>query len=867
MDRDALLPVVLLLCLALACGADATRKTVGVYELKNKKGDFSIKVTNWGATLIVIWTVKEYVPGGDCPYITLYYHSFDGEQDVYVTYQLSSPYQLSARMNATALNKATPVNLANHAYWNLGGHGSGDVLGQVIQLLASRYTPVDGSMIPTGEVAPVSGTPYDLRAPTPLGSRIRLVSGAGMAGFDINYAVDGDGFREVAYLRDPVSGRAMELWANQPGVQLYTSNWMSNLKGKGGVVYGQYGAVCLETQGFPDAVHHPNFPSVILRPGGAAYRHDMLFKFSQRSGGPARAEIPAGRPASPPMRAQWLMYLGASHLAQCVRFALLCGGVSSRVTRLTVLCATPATDATLRLVRLRTRLPCPRSLTPPAGGDTHDRRPRTPWATKRYPNRFSFPFFRALHPSDPLLLDHDQSCGSLGSYDHTPRTRLRWATAVIITRRTSPHEYSPPVVHVAAPKRRLSLRCGQRDKRNARARDKRCRRAVPRPGLPRRADNSIGHWDLGAGTDEDRRLPFYAPGALGTAWHQLLAMAMTRAPLLLALLGVAALAGGANAAGRKMVGVYELSKGDFSIKVTNWGATLTSVVLPDSKGESRAPAQRPFFLALCFFLPRIHGVRACVAAASCCLRLLLRFGFLPNRVANARFVLDGKAYHLYANDGKNALHGFPGALDVYVTYRLSSPYELSIHMNATALDKATPVNLVNHAYWNLAGQGRGDILGDTVQIFASRYTPVDATLIPTGAVVPVAGTPYDFRRPTPVGARIRDVYAGKAGVYGYDTNFAVDGDAGAMRRVAVVRASGASGRGMELWANQPGVQFYTSNFLDGVKGKGGSVYGQYAALCLETQGFPDAVNHPNFPSQIVRPGGVYRHDMVFKFSF
>nr|CAB3484736.1 unnamed protein product [Digitaria exilis] len=397
-------------------------------------------------------------------------------------------------------------------------------------------------------------------------------------------------------------------------------------------------------------------------------------------------------------------------------------------------------------------------------------------------------------------------------------------------------------------------------------------------------------------------------------------MAMTRAPLLLALLGVAALAGGANAAGRKMVGVYELSKGDFSIKVTNWGATLTSVVLPDSKGESRAPAQRPFFLALCFFLPRIHGVRnlADVILGYDTIADLLSesladqngtayFGALvgrvANRVANARFVLDGKAYHLYANDGKNALHGgkrgfskviwtvkeyvsggdcpyitlyyhsfdgeegFPGALDVYVTYRLSSPYELSIHMNATALDKATPVNLVNHAYWNLAGQGRGDILGDTVQIFASRYTPVDATLIPTGAVVPVAGTPYDFRRPTPVGARIRDVYAGKAGVYGYDTNFAVDGDAGAMRRVAVVRASGASGRGMELWANQPGVQFYTSNFLDGVKGKGGSVYGQYAALCLETQGFPDAVNHPNFPSQIVRPGGVYRHDMVFKFSF
>lgn len=199
---------------------------------------------------------------------------------MYVTYQLSCPYQLSARMNATALNKATPVNLANHAYWNVGGHGSGDVLGQVIQVFASRYTPVDRNMIPTGEVAPVSGTPYDLRAPTPLGTRIGLVSGAGMAGFDINYAVDGGGwFRKVARLWDPQSGRVLELWADQPGVQLYTSNWLGNVTGKGGEVYGQYGAVCLETQGFPDAVNHPNFPSQIVRPG-QAYRHDMLFKFS-----------------------------------------------------------------------------------------------------------------------------------------------------------------------------------------------------------------------------------------------------------------------------------------------------------------------------------------------------------------------------------------------------------------------------------------------------------------------------------------------------------------------------------------------------------------------------------------------------------
>ena len=207
---------------------------------------------------------------------------FPGDLDVYVTYQLCcGPYELRAVMNATALDRATPVNLANHAYWNLAGGGSGDALGHLVQVLASRYTPVDAAMIPTGEVAPVTGTPYDLRAPTLLGSRIKHVSAAGMAGFDVNYAVDGDGFRfrRVARLRDPASGRALEVWANQPGVQLYTSNWLSNVEGKGGRVYGQYGAVCLETQAFPDAVNHPNFPSEIVRPGGA-YQHDMLFKFS-----------------------------------------------------------------------------------------------------------------------------------------------------------------------------------------------------------------------------------------------------------------------------------------------------------------------------------------------------------------------------------------------------------------------------------------------------------------------------------------------------------------------------------------------------------------------------------------------------------
>nr|CAD40900.2 OSJNBa0036B21.18 [Oryza sativa Japonica Group] len=397
------------------------------------------------------------------------------------------------------------------------------------------------------------------------------------------------------------------------------------------------------------------------------------------------------------------------------------------------------------------------------------------------------------------------------------------------------------------------------------------------------------------------------------------------APLLLLLAAVclvaAASAGGADAAERKAttVGVYELRKGDFSIRVTNWGAVIMSVVLPDSRGKLDDV---------------VLGYDTIAEYVNSSTYFGALVGRVANRIAKARFVLDGKAYHLYPNDGKNTLHGilekfpevqeihgawfistnsghrgfsnvtwtvkehvgggdapyitlyyhsfdgeqgFPGALDVYVTYQLSGPYVLSVHMNATAAGKATPVNLAQHSYWNLGGTGSGDILGNTVQLFASRYTPVDAELIPTGQVAPVTGTPCDLRAPTPVGARVHLVTGGlsKTGatIYGFDTNYAVDGGddvdahAHALRRVTVVR-DGKSGRSLELWANQPGVQFYTGNFLTAdVKGKGGKAYGQYGALCLETQGFPDAVNHPNFPSVIVRPGQVYKHEMVYKFSF
>ncbi|VAI83942.1 unnamed protein product [Triticum turgidum subsp. durum] len=365
-------------------------------------------------------------------------------------------------------------------------------------------------------------------------------------------------------------------------------------------------------------------------------------------------------------------------------------------------------------------------------------------------------------------------------------------------------------------------------------------------------------------------------------------MKMARA-LLVALLLVSCfvalgLSGRADAAAeRKTVGVYELNKGDFSIKVTNWGATLMSVILPDSRGN---------------FGDVILGYDTVAEYMNGTAYFGGLIGRVANRIANARFTLDGKAYRLVPNDGNNTLHGgyrgfnkviwtveqhvagsgspfitfyyhsfdgeqgFPGDVDVHVTYQLSSPHVLSVRMNATAWGKATPVNLAHHAYWNLGGHGSGSVLGEEVRLFASRYTPVDAALIPTGRLAPVAGTPYDFRTPAAVGSRIGGLLS--RGVNGYDINYVVDG--GGLRPVAVVR-DGASGRVMELWADQPGLQFYTANGLSGVRGKGGKVYGHYGALCLETQGFPDAVNRPSFPSQIVRPGKVYRHDMVFKFSF
>jgi aldose 1-epimerase len=230
----------------------------------------------------VVWKVKKHKSEGQTPHIVFTYHSFDGEQGfpgdvrVIVTYALIGNNQLSVKMKAKALNKPTPVNLAQHAYWNLGGHNSGDILSNVVQIYGSQITPVDSHLIPTGKFAAVKGTPYDFLEPHPIKTTINKLAD----GYDINYVLDGrHKFKPAAMVHDEKSGRVLELSTNAPGLQFYTGNFVKNLKGKGGFVYQQHAALCLETQAFPDSVNHPNFPSTILNPG-KSYKHYMLFKFS-----------------------------------------------------------------------------------------------------------------------------------------------------------------------------------------------------------------------------------------------------------------------------------------------------------------------------------------------------------------------------------------------------------------------------------------------------------------------------------------------------------------------------------------------------------------------------------------------------------
>jgi aldose 1-epimerase len=273
-------------------------------------------------------------------------------------------------------------------------------------------------------------------------------------------------------------------------------------------------------------------------------------------------------------------------------------------------------------------------------------------------------------------------------------------------------------------------------------------------------------------------------------------------------------------------------------------------------------------------------------------------GRVANRIAKGKFTLDGKEYALFVNNGPNALHGgkkgfdkmvwktvattkaqdgvalklsylspdgeegYPGNLSTTVTYTLTNQNELKIDYSATT-DKATPVNLSNHSYFNLAGPRSGDILGHELMLAAEQYTPVDRTLIPIGEIKPVAGTPLDFTKPWLIGARLSQLTGDPVG---YDHNFVLRNGGKSPALAARVRDP-KSNRVMEMFTTEPGVQFYTGNYLDGTnKGKGGMTYQKHAGFCLEAQHFPDSVNHDNFPSVILRPGKTYAQTTVYKFS-
>jgi aldose 1-epimerase len=323
---------------------------------------------------------------------------------------------------------------------------------------------------------------------------------------------------------------------------------------------------------------------------------------------------------------------------------------------------------------------------------------------------------------------------------------------------------------------------------------------------------------------------------------------------------------------------YQLAAGPVQVDVLNYGGIVSAVHAPDRTG-------RPANVVLGF--PELAGYLTNAPYFGCIT------GRYANRIAGGRFSVDGHGYQIPRNDGPNALHGgshglnkrvwkveetgdasirlthtspdgdqgFPGTVELSVAYALSADGSLRIEYVATT-DAPTVLNLTNHSYFNLAGEGSGDVYRHLLWLNACHYTPVREGLIPTGAIEPVAGTPLDFTAPTPIGARIREGFPCLVNSHGYDHNYVLDGGPLAARVVEP-----ESGRVLTVSTTEPGLQFYSGNFLDGtLVGPAGRAYRQGDAFALETQHFPDSPNHPEFPTTLVRPGEEYRSSTTYSFS-
>jgi len=330
--------------------------------------------------------------------------------------------------------------------------------------------------------------------------------------------------------------------------------------------------------------------------------------------------------------------------------------------------------------------------------------------------------------------------------------------------------------------------------------------------------------------------------------------------------------------------LYTLTnKNGLIAKITDYGATLVEMHVPDRRGV---------IVDVVNGFDNVKGYQGEGNQFFGCTT-----GRVANRIAKGKFKVDGKEYTVAINNEPNHLHGgversldkvvwtaepkegeegpalvltytspdgeegYPGNLAIEVTYTLTHDDELRIDYKATT-DKATPVNLTNHAYWNLAGAGSGTVLDHELMLAAKNYTPVDDTLIPTGKIAPVAGTELDFTKSEVIGKRIP---ADDTPWKGYDHNVVLDSQDGKLALAARLLEP-KSGRVLEIHTTEPGIQFYTGNFLFGQKGKKGKTYVHRGALCLETQHYPDSVNKPNFPNTILRPGKTYTHTTVHRFA-